>query len=180
MAALDLLDRYTYEDYKKWEGRWELIDGIAYAMSPAPYLKHQSVAARIWKELDENLDCDECKVYISPVDWVIDEKTVIQPDIVVTCEKIEEDTKFLQEIPKIVVEVLSLSTALKDLTIKFNLYEKQKVKYYVVINPKTEELEIFEIENDKYKMIKKLKSEGVFEFFWDNCKTKIDFEKVFK
>ena len=180
MAALDLLDRYTYEDYKKWEGRWELIDGIAYAMSPVPYLKHQKVVLYVAKELDENLECNNCEVYISPVDWVIDEKTVVQPDVLVTCEKIDEDTKFLQETPKLVVEVLSLSTALKDLTIKFNLYEKQKVKYYVVINPNSEELEIFELKNEKYEMITKFKSRGEFEFFWDSCKTKIDFEKVFK
>ncbi|WP_281950426.1 Uma2 family endonuclease [Nitrosophilus kaiyonis] len=180
MAALDLLEKYTYEDYKKWEGRWELIDGIAYSMSPAPYPKHQEIVLKIAKELDENLDCEGCKVYISPIDWVINDENVVQPDVLVTCENIDDETKFLTQTPKLIVEVLSLSTALKDLTTKFSLYEKQKVKYYVVINPTTEELEIFEIENDKYKMIKKFKSEGVFEFFWDNCKTKIDFKKVFK
>ncbi len=180
MAALDLLDRYTYEDYKKWEDRWELIDGVAYAMSPAPSLKHQSVAARIWKELDENLDCDKCKVYISPVDWVIDDSNVVQPDVLVTCEEVDEDAKFLTKPPKIIIEVLSLSTALKDLTTKFTLYEKVGVQYYVVINPKTEELEIFELENSKYQLQERFKSKGVYNFQWDSCKTQIDFEKVFK
>ncbi|MBN2825405.1 MAG: hypothetical protein JXQ76_08785 [Campylobacterales bacterium] len=42
MEALqyDNFHRYTYEDYKEWEDRWELIDGVAYAMSPAPYPTH--------------------------------------------------------------------------------------------------------------------------------------------
>ena len=179
MGALELLDRYTYDDYKKWEGRWELIDGIAYAMSPAPYLKHQRIAARIWKELQDNLECEECEAYIAPVDWVIDEKTVVQPDVLVSCEEVDEDTKFLQEPPKIVVEVLSLATALKDLTTKFTLYEKAEVLYYVVINPKSEELEIFMLKNGRYELVKRLHSRGEFTFSWDNCSTKIDFAKVF-
>ena len=180
MAALELLERHTYEDYKKWEGRWELIDGIAYAMSPAPYLKHQRVVLAVAKELDEHLECEECEVYIAPVDWVIDEKTVVQPDVLVTCEEVDEEAKFLQEPPKIVVEVLSLATALKDLTTKFSLYEKAGVRYYVVINPNSEELEIFALQDGKFKMLKKLQSKGEFTFSWDNCSVTIDFAKVFK
>ncbi len=180
MAALELLDRYTYDDYKKWEGRWELIDGIAYAMSPAPYLKHQKTVLNVAKEFDDNLECDECEVYISPVDWVMDERTVVQPDVLVTCEELEEDAKFLRKTPNIVVEVLSLATALKDLTTKFSLYEKKSVPYYVIINPKTEEVEVFALENGKYVMQKKFEGKGTFSFSWDDCSTKIDFEKVFK
>ncbi|HSV11108.1 MAG TPA: hypothetical protein VLI68_10085 [Hanamia sp.] len=36
MSAVKLLPHYTYEDYCHWEGRWEVIDGIPYAMIPAP------------------------------------------------------------------------------------------------------------------------------------------------
>ena len=35
---------YTYEEYRMWEGKWELIYGVAYAMSPAPMIKHQSIS----------------------------------------------------------------------------------------------------------------------------------------
>ncbi len=179
MAALEMLDRYTYEDYKKWDGRWELIDGVAYAMAPAPYLKHQKIVLYIAKEMDENLECDECEVYVSPVDWVIDERTVVQPDVVLTCEEIEEDAKFLRKTPQIVVEVLSLATALKDLTTKFNLYEKEGVPYYVIINPKTEEVEVFGLQNGKYVMKEKFEGKGRCRFSWDDCATTIDFTKVF-
>ena len=34
---------YTYDDYIKWEGDWELIDGIAYAMAPSPLKTHQNL-----------------------------------------------------------------------------------------------------------------------------------------
>jgi len=48
---------YTYNDYKDWDGAWELIDGVAYAMSPAPYPKHQKIVFKLAKELDESLNC---------------------------------------------------------------------------------------------------------------------------
>ena len=51
MSAVKLLPYYTYDDYCNWEGRWELIDGIPFAMSPAPSLRHQWLSANIISEL---------------------------------------------------------------------------------------------------------------------------------
>ncbi|SFV56861.1 hypothetical protein MNB_SV-6-295 [hydrothermal vent metagenome] len=64
----DEFQHFTYDDYKNWEGRWELIEGVAYSMSPASYPKHQRVVAYIWRELSSNLDSgnEKCEVYISP------------------------------------------------------------------------------------------------------------------
>ena len=47
MSAVKLLPYYTYEDYCNWEGRWELIEGIPFAMSPAPAPGHQRILAKI-------------------------------------------------------------------------------------------------------------------------------------
>ena len=44
MGALDYTEHYTLDDYRLWEGDWELIDGSAYAMSPSPMVTHQSVS----------------------------------------------------------------------------------------------------------------------------------------
>lgn len=53
---------YTYEDYRQWEGSWELIDGIPYAMSPSPTYNHQIVSESIAVMLREKLkDCKKCK-----------------------------------------------------------------------------------------------------------------------
>ena len=41
------LPHYTYDDYVQWEGRWELINGIPYAMTPAPSVKHQLISQNI-------------------------------------------------------------------------------------------------------------------------------------
>jgi hypothetical protein len=42
--AVKILPHYTYHDYENWEGRWELIDGIPYAMQPLsiPARRHRS------------------------------------------------------------------------------------------------------------------------------------------
>ncbi|BCD62687.1 hypothetical protein NitYY0826_C1570 [Nitratiruptor sp. YY08-26] len=177
MAALELLDRYTYEDYKKWEGRWELIDGIPYAMSPAPYPKHQRLVFNIAKELDRTLDCSVCEVFISPIDWKVKEDTIVQPDVAIFCEDTEE--QYFTKTPPVVVEVLSEATAYKDLTTKFELYEKAGVHYYVVINPKREVAEVFYNKGKKFELLGYFEKDGKVDMQWDGCKASINFTKVF-
>jgi|GEM_PF-3417321 len=40
------LPRYTYQDYEKWEGDWELIKGFSYSIAPAPTWQHQSFGGK--------------------------------------------------------------------------------------------------------------------------------------
>jgi hypothetical protein len=44
MNVYKLIPNYTYEDYCQWQGNWEVIDGIAYAMSPMSNPRHQNLA----------------------------------------------------------------------------------------------------------------------------------------
>jgi Uma2 family endonuclease len=180
MAAPNLIQRYRYDDYKEWEDSWELIDGIPYAMAPAPYPKHQKIVAHIWRELDKNLKCifkDMCEVYISPVDWKVDDTTVVQPDVAIFCEK--SDKQYFLQTPLLVVEVLSLSTALKDTTVKFELYQKEGVKSYIIIDPDTKRGEIFELNDGKYELIKAVNRDDVYDFLDKECETRVDFSNVF-
>jgi hypothetical protein len=62
------LPSYTYEDYAQWEGRWELIRGIPYAMSPAPTIQHQTISHNIAVALAKSLEgCEHCQALL-PVD----------------------------------------------------------------------------------------------------------------
>jgi Uma2 family endonuclease len=182
MASIDYdsFQYYTYEQYKTWDDSWELIDGVPYAMSPAPYPKHQKAVARIWKELDTNLECslDLCEVYISPVDWKIDETTVVQPDVALFCEETEK--QFFSKTPPLVVEVLSKATALKDVTTKKALYEKVGVLYYVIVEPNTEIADVYKLTDGKYVHIDKYTKDDSYTFtLSDVCQTAIDFSNVF-
>ena len=143
-AALKLEKKYTYKDYEKWEDRFELINGVAYAMAPAPIPKHQLLVFAIARELRENLDCKNCEVFIAPIDWKIDDQTVVQPDVSIFCEDIE-NKKYLTTTAKLIVEVLSVSTIFKDVNVKFKLYEKVGVKYYVIVKPENYEYKIFKL-----------------------------------
>jgi Uma2 family endonuclease len=174
------MSHFTYEDYKEWEDSWELIDGVPYAMAPAPYPKHQKIVFAISKELDKNLNCtfkDICEVYISPVDWKIDETSVVQPDIAIFCEKTQK--QYFSKTPLLVVEVLSRATALKDTTTKFELYQKEGVSCYMIVDPNKQKAEIFELENGKYKLAKKIDQDGEYLFLHKSCEVSVDFSVVF-
>jgi len=174
---IDHFPLYTHVNYLEWDGRWELIDGIAYAMSPAPYPKHQRIVVQAWRELSKNLDCQNCMVYVSPIDWKVDESTVVQPDVAIFCE--ETLRQYFSKKPPLIIEVLSKSTALKDVTTKFSLYEKEGVKYYIIIEPESEISDVFELIDGKYQLMKKITKEDSFNFEFDQCKTFIDFGTLF-
>ena len=182
MAAIDYdhFQYYTYEQYKTWDDKWELIDGVPYAMSPAPYPKHQKVVFRVSKELDKNLECNEdiCEIYFAPVDWKIDNTTVVQPDVALFCE--ETENQFFSKTPPLVVEVLSKSTAVKDVTVKKSLYEKVGVLYYVIIEPNTKMADIYLLVNGKYMHVGTYTKDDKYDFkLSKECQTSIDFSNVF-
>jgi len=163
---------YKYSDYVKWEGDWELIEGYPFAMAPSPFGKHQHIMWKLARYLDEALEECECEGY-PELDWVIDEKTVVRPDIAIYCEEIE---KYPKTTPKIVIEIISESTANKDEEIKFKLYEKEKVEYYVLVYPEFEKVKIYKLDNKKYDKV----YEGDKTFKFDLCDIEIDFGKIFK
>ena len=177
MAALDIEPRYTYEDYREWEGRWELIDGTAYAMSPAPYPRHQRIAVRIWQELDRSLACPECEVFIAPVDWKVNEETVVQPDVAIFCEETTE--QFFSRVPPVVVEVLSPATAHKDVTVKFDLYEREGVRWYIIVDPDREIAEVYERVDGRFGKKARIESAEEVQLHWSGCHASIDFANVF-
>ena len=177
MEAVDK-DFYTWDNYVTWDGRWELIGGKAYDMSPAPYPKHQKVTGRIFVQICNTLKCDKCEVYISPIDWKIDDLNVVQPDIAIFCEDTKE--QYFTKTSPLVVEVLSKSTAKKDINEKFYLYEKSGVKYYIIVEPNSEVVDIFELKDKKYEFQKKLTSKDSYSFKFEECSLSIDFNEAFK
>lgn len=177
MGAIErILPYYTYEDFKHWEGRWEIIDGIPYAMAPMPIVKHQAIAGNLyalfWNELK---DCKNCKVY-QPIDYFIKDDTVLEPDMLVVCGDII-NKKYLDFPPHLVCEILSPSTALKDRHTKYNIYQSQKIPYYIIISPITEEVEIYVLRSDVYELKQKGKDIKE-EFQFEDCNVSADFSRV--
>lgn len=151
-SAIKILPHYTYDEYCLWEGRWEIIDGIPYAMSPAPTPKHQLVGGNIIYALNDAIKksaCKECKVY-EFIDVKISEDTIVQPDISIVCKPITKN--FLDFPAALVVEILSPATAFKDRHVKFSLYEKMGIKYFLMVDTDKKLIEINTLTNNTYQL----------------------------
>jgi Uma2 family endonuclease len=173
-----ILPHYTYEDYKLWEGKWELIDGFPIAMSPSPVPRHQLVAASLKMEIGIALKkCDNCRVY-DPVDYLISVDTVVQPDVMVLCRR--PTKKFIDFPPVLVAEILSPSTALRDRNTKFELYQNEGIKYYLIADADANKMEIYELIDKSYKLVNEDSAEQ-FEFiFDDDCNASVNLADVWK
>ena len=139
-------DRYTYADYKTWADneRWELINGVAYNMSPAPKREHQKVSFEISRQIGNSLADKSCEAYSAPFDVKLsvlpgaeenDIDIVVQPDILVVCDPDKFDENGCNGAPDWIIEILSPSTSYKDENEKLILYEKYGVKEYWIIQP---------------------------------------------
>ncbi|TAN00655.1 MAG: Uma2 family endonuclease [Chitinophagaceae bacterium] len=176
-VSVKILPNYTYDDYVHWEGQWEVIDGVPYAMSPAAVPKHQRIAVSISSAFNFQLkECKKCTVY-QPIDYVTEDNTILQPDMLIVCEEITK--KYLDFPPTLVLEILSPATALKDRHTKYDIYESQGIKYYLIIDPEAEQIEIYEV-NMKTKKYE-LKGHGDsfrYKFLLENCQALIDFSEI--
>lgn len=138
-------ERYSYADYLTWDDgqRWELIDGQAHCMSPAPSLDHQSIVTELVRQLGNALLGQRCSVFASPVDvrlpkiGTADEQIdqVVQPDLLVVCDPTKLDRRGVVGAPDFVVEVVSPSSASHDHVRKRRLYESAGVRELWLIMP---------------------------------------------
>jgi Uma2 family endonuclease len=173
-----ILPNYTYNDYVNWQGQWELIAGIPYAMNPSSFPKHQLLATSISAEFRNAVKkYSNCNVSL-PLDYKVKEDTILQPDVLVVCGDIKK--KFLDFPPELVVEILSPSTALKDRHSKFSIYQSVGIKYYIIVSPDTEELEVFEYTEGAYELKQKGHSFHYDFTFADPCSASIDFSEIWK
>ncbi|MEP7107100.1 MAG: Uma2 family endonuclease [Ferruginibacter sp.] len=144
-------ERYTYQDYLLWKGDWELVNGYPYAMAPSPNRSHQWFSSIFIQHANNKLDKTSfkrnCHTY-SELDWIIDENSVVRPDCMIVCGNFTDD--FLTFPPVLIVEISSRKTKLRDRNTKYNLYELQGVKYYLVADTEKRSVEVFELINGIY------------------------------
>lgn len=155
ISVLDTNKLYTYADYLTWQvqERLELIKGRLFKMSPAPLRYHQELSSALHREFSSYLKRKPCKVFHAPFDVRLPKSqielrdkqiyTVVQPDIVVVCDHAKLDRKGCLGAPDLIVEILSPSTAAKDVKDKFVLYEEAGVQEYWIVHPEEAILEVF-------------------------------------
>ena len=146
-AARILNERYTFKDYLQWpeDERWELIEGVAYSMSPSPSWRHQGLASELGRQLGNFLANKPCRVFMAPLDILLPEEgeedlpdndldTVVQPDLVVICDTDKLGERAVRGAPDIAVEVLSPYSWERDLRLKMRVYEERGVREYWVLD----------------------------------------------
>ena len=171
------VETYTYEDYKKWEGDWELIEGVPLAMAPSPISIHQIISGKFYKELEEIIEeCENCFVMIEE-DYIVDEDTILKPDIALVCN--EDIYSFIKNTPKLIVEVISPSTIKRDEKIKFEIYEKEGVEWFFLVYPNILKVKAYKLINGKYKKVGDF-TKGKMTLQIDECEGEIDFDEIFK
>ena len=169
--------KYTIKDYELWEGDWELIDGYPIAMAPSPFGPHQAIMTKLVTILNKYLDeCNNnCFVY-AELDWIINDFTVVRPDISVICKKIR---RHLKETPEFICEIVSESSVKQDEIIKFDLYKKEKVKTYMIVSIPAKKVRVFELVNNEYQKIVDTE-EGEVKFKIRDCEISFNAKVLWK
>lgn len=144
---------YTSEDY--WslpEGeRAELIDGQLYSMAP-PNRIHQKLISELTQTVGGYVKSHGgiCEVYPAPfaVELNADDKTYVEPDISVICDKSKLTDNGCKGAPDFIIEIVSPSSRRMDYNIKNGKYAESGVREYWIVDPAKERTTVYQYEED--------------------------------
>lgn len=158
---------YTLADWETWEGRWELINGVAYDMTPSPAPEHQEVSVNlcsaIWNALEQakrENGGGYCKAFAAPIDVFLPSGVFI-PDLLVVCDPAKISKRGIEGAPDLVVEILSPSTAGKDVTRKWWAYEAAGIPEYLIVDPDERVGRLLRLEGGRYEEAARVEWGGV-------------------
>ena len=162
---------YTLEDYYALPSdvRAELINGEIFIMD-APYVVHQDISAYVHMAIFGYIRTNkaDCKVFGAPicVQLDMDDKTMVEPDVVVVCDRDKITSKYICGAPDFVLEVISGSTKRKDMLLKSYKYLEAGVREYWIMDPDKRTLTKYDFQKDETTpQIKALKGEEPVEIF---------------
>lgn len=172
---------YTVSDYYAWpeDERIELIDGVIYDMG-APSILHQMILSRLSFHLQMHIEKNKgkCMVLQAPTDVQLDcdEKTMVQPDIFVICQRGCLTKQNVYGAPDMVVEILSKSTRKKDMSLKLHKYSNAGVLEYWIVDPNNKMVLVYDLENDMDVTIYSFQDKVPVKIFNNECV--IDFSEM--
>ena len=149
---------YTVQDYYAMpeDVRVELIDGVFYDMA-SPGFVHQRIAGEVYRQIANYISEShgDCLPVTAPMDVRLncDDRTMIQPDVIVVCEKEKVRGWGIMGAPDFVLEVLSPSTKRKDCIKKLDKYMEAGVREYWMIDPAKRKVIVYQFENEIYPAV---------------------------
>lgn len=172
---------YTLEDYYAVpeDRRVELIDGVIYDMG-APDNRHQLLVGEIYAILRDYIrrKKGKCIAMPSPADVQLDcdDKTMVQPDVFVVCQRDKLLRSHTYGAPDLVVEILSLSTRKRDIGLKLAKYIEAGVREYWIVDPKNQKVIVYDLEKDLLPVIYGFRESVPVRIFNGECK--VDFGEI--
>jgi len=153
MGALPKEDRlFTYGDFKSWdlaEGeRYEIIYGKAYTML-TPYARHQEVLVELMMPFYTYLQDKPSQIILGPLPvrlfYKEDESddTVVQPDIMIICDKTKLGPEGCRGAPDLIIEILSPFNTAIEMNRKLILYQEADVREYWVVDPQNKVITVY-------------------------------------
>ena len=149
--------KVTFEEFlkidEKTEEQLEYIDGIIYNQA-SPSTMHQRIVTRLIGIFGNYFRGKKCEPFVSPFDIFLkneSETNRVQPDISVICNKTGLTENNYVGSPSLVIEVLSPSTASRDVVTKMNLYMRYGIKEYWIVSPTNKEIQIYNFEDCQLK-----------------------------
>lgn len=144
---------YTADDY--WnlpEGeRAELINGQLLMMTP-PNRLHQKLVHQFGKVIGNYIDAKhgDCEIYPAPfaVNLTSDEKTWVEPDISIICDKKKLTERGCEGAPDFIIEIVSPGSRRPDYLLKMTLYSEAGVREYWIVDPEKERTTVYRFEED--------------------------------
>ncbi|MBN1670939.1 MAG: Uma2 family endonuclease [Kiritimatiellae bacterium] len=153
-AAPNSTARHTWQEYRSWgnEERWELIDGVAYAMTPAPSARHQWISGRLFGQLSRYFQGKACEPFSAPADVKLSAHDVVQPDLFIVCDKTQIKESHIEGPPALIVEILSPSSVAHDRARKMALYARSCVKEVWLVTPHPPIVEVYVLDGESYRV----------------------------
>ena len=139
---------FTLEDYYALpeDRRVELIDGVIYDMA-APSESHQLISGELFGQLRDIIrkNHGSCRVFAAPLDVQLDKdnKSMVQPDILILCDRSQANGRGVFGAPDFIIEILSPSTAKKDMLLKLKKYMAAGVREYWIVDPEEQQWAVY-------------------------------------
>lgn len=143
---------YTIDDYYALpeDMHAELIDGVIYDMA-TPTSVHQSILTELVWQLKSYIrkKKGKCMLYAAPFDVQLDRdnRTMVEPDIMIVCERSLIQKRSYYGAPDFVIEILSPSTRKKDTWLKLQKYRNAGVREYWIVDPDNKTATVYDFEH---------------------------------
>ena len=139
------------EEYRKEEK----INGVIYDMSPSPNYQHGIVDGNIYRIISTGLQGTLCLAFMENLDYKYhaqESNDYVIPDVMIICDRKHLKGGSYTGTPRFIVETLSPATALRDMTVKKEIYQAAGVEEYWIISPKERAVQIYYLEDGKYDL----------------------------